>query len=195
MAEVILLRHGRTDWNDQGRLQGRTDTELNAEGLSGAQLAAAALSNSGIVRIISSPLIRARRTAQIVADHLGLPVGVDTRLIERNFGGLEGRLLTEITAEYRLPHDFPYADNLPESAEDWDSLRARASAAHAEAAAGTGTVLLVSHLATMAALTEQVTGTRILCANCDPVRLQPGNSLTFTASTAPPAPADCPPTS
>lgn len=203
MADVILLRHGRTDWNDQGRLQGRTDTNLNAEGLSGASRAAMALSNRGIVRIVSSPLIRAQHTARIVADHLGLPVEVDIRLIERNFGGLEGRRSADIIAEYRLDPDFPlgpdfpYAETLPESAENWSDLRARAGAVHAEVTArdtpGTGAVLLVSHLATLAAMAEQVTGTRILCANCDPIVL--ARAAAVTASTAPPARAGCPPAS
>jgi bisphosphoglycerate-dependent phosphoglycerate mutase len=53
------LRHGATDWNRQGRFQGRTDNPLNADGLAQAHDAASLLQKAGITRIVSSPLVRA----------------------------------------------------------------------------------------------------------------------------------------
>ena len=69
-----FLRHGETDWNAEGLSQGHTDIPLNAVGISQAQRAALALVDRGIVTIIASPLSRALRTAEIVAEALALPV-------------------------------------------------------------------------------------------------------------------------
>jgi probable phosphoglycerate mutase len=85
-----FLRHGETDWNAQGLSQGRTDIPLNKVGLMQAERAALTLRTSGIATIVASPLIRAHRTAEIVAGPLGRPVQLDPDLAEVNFGDQEG---------------------------------------------------------------------------------------------------------
>jgi broad specificity phosphatase PhoE len=85
-----FLRHGETDWNAQGLSQGRTDIPLNAIGLMQAARAAEAMHGRGIATIVASPLERALRTAQIVADALSLPVSTDEDLQEVAFGEQEG---------------------------------------------------------------------------------------------------------
>jgi probable phosphoglycerate mutase len=85
-----FLRHGETDWNAQGLSQGRTDIPLNKVGLMQAERAAQTLRPSGIATIVASPLVRARRTAEIAAEALGLPVALDPDLAEVNFGEQEG---------------------------------------------------------------------------------------------------------
>ena len=88
-----LLRHGQTDWNIDFRLQGVTDVELNATGIRQAQLAAENLSGDDWDFIASSPLSRAKVTAEIVAEKLQIAeVKVLPLLLERSFGEVEGML-------------------------------------------------------------------------------------------------------
>ena len=88
--EFLFLRHGQTDWNLQGRFQGHSDIPLNETGLSQAHSAAERLADRGIELVISSPLIRALKTAAIVAERIQRPLRVDSRLMERTFGSFEG---------------------------------------------------------------------------------------------------------
>jgi broad specificity phosphatase PhoE len=68
-----FLRHGQTAWNVEGRFQGHTDIPLNELGLTQAHDAAKILALCPIDMIVASPLIRARRTAEIVSEQLGNP--------------------------------------------------------------------------------------------------------------------------
>lgn len=92
---IYLMRHGETDWNVERRMQGRSDIPLNATGLEQARRAAAGMRALPIDHILSSPLIRARQTAQAVAEGRGLTVECDARLTEMGFGELEGKLLRD----------------------------------------------------------------------------------------------------
>ena len=74
------LRHGETDWNAQGVSQGSIDIPLNATGIAQAKAAAEQMVGLGIRTIVASPLSRARVTAEIVAEKLGLPVAIDPDL-------------------------------------------------------------------------------------------------------------------
>lgn len=89
---IALLRHGETAWNVTARFQGVTDIPLGARGIEQAQDAGRMLRGRGWSRIYSSPLLRARRTAEIIAEGAGLPApAVHDGLIERSFGELEGQ--------------------------------------------------------------------------------------------------------
>ena len=92
MTETILglLRHGQTDWNIDLRLQGSTDIPLNETGRQQALDAAAALNPEDWDLIITSPLSRAKDTAEIVAQELDMQVAIVPELIERSFGAAEG---------------------------------------------------------------------------------------------------------
>jgi broad specificity phosphatase PhoE len=97
---VLLARHGETDDNrDPLRFQGWRDTPLNEEGRSQAAELAERLSGGGIVALWSSDLSRARETAEIVGDRLGLDVSLDPRLREANRGRWEGRLFRDVAAD------------------------------------------------------------------------------------------------
>ena len=85
-----LLRHGQTDWNIDLRLQGSTDIPLNETGKAQALTAAAHLHPESWDVILTSPLSRARDTAAIVAQALGMQVVIVPELIERSFGTAEG---------------------------------------------------------------------------------------------------------
>lgn len=96
MGEIILLRHGQTDWAKAGRHTGRTDIPLNAEGEQRARAAGTLLAGRKIIVAWSSPAIRARRTAELA----GLPVrDVDPDLWEWDYGGYEGRTTAQIQRE------------------------------------------------------------------------------------------------
>jgi broad specificity phosphatase PhoE len=98
MTRLVLCRHGETDWNVEGRYQGQADPPLNATGLAQARALADMLRGVGLEVIYSSPLRRAVQTAEIVAEHLGLPVLMEPRLMEIHQGDWQGRLRSEIIA-------------------------------------------------------------------------------------------------
>lgn len=96
MSELWLVRHGQTDWNLERRYQGHSDVPLNATGLQQASLAAEALAGRHYAAIYSSDLRRARTTAEIIAQRLGMEVILDPRLREVNFGAWEGLVAAQI---------------------------------------------------------------------------------------------------
>ena len=94
------MRHGETDWNRDGLIQGSTDVPLNAAGRAQARDAARVLAGRGITAIWSSPLQRARETAATVAGALGLEVTVEPGLREAGFGTHEGQVMGEWFTEW-----------------------------------------------------------------------------------------------
>ena len=101
MLKLYLIRHGETDWNAEGRIQGHSDIELNARGLEQARRLAARMPDEGeFSAIYASPLKRAFRTAQMIGDSLNIPVTPDKRLYERSLGQLEGLTMSEIREKY-----------------------------------------------------------------------------------------------
>jgi broad specificity phosphatase PhoE len=96
---LILIRHGETDWNLEGRWQGQTDVPLNARGLAQAEQVAADLAWRGLTAIYSSDLSRARQTAEAVARASGLKVHLEPRLREICQGEWEGKLIAEIDGQ------------------------------------------------------------------------------------------------
>ncbi|PZE21932.1 histidine phosphatase family protein [Paenibacillus xerothermodurans] len=96
MITLGFIRHGTTEWNLAGRMQGQMDTELAEVGVRQAHELANRLKSESWDGIVSSDLIRARQTAQTISDVTGIPfIGVDARLRERRFGELEGTTLQE----------------------------------------------------------------------------------------------------
>ncbi|HEX7526613.1 MAG TPA: histidine phosphatase family protein [Gaiellaceae bacterium] len=95
MTTLLLIRHGETDWNAEGRLQGHTDRPLNDHGRRQAAALAERLAGEAVAAVYSSDLARARETAEILAERLGLPVVDDPDLRERNWGNWEGLRGTE----------------------------------------------------------------------------------------------------
>lgn len=85
---IYILRHGQTNYNKDGKFQGQTDIPLNETGIKQAQEAKELLKDFNFDLVISSPLVRALKTAQIVTNNS--EIKTDKRIIERSFGTLEG---------------------------------------------------------------------------------------------------------
>jgi broad specificity phosphatase PhoE len=156
----LCLRHGVTDWNAQGRFQGRTDIPLNDEGISQADAAALRLRNLRIDHVVTSPLVRAVRTAEIVASSLAAPLAIDDRLIECDFGNLEGISIAKTMKAHGLTAREQLATILPGDGEAWPSVSARALRCvgqwldnHPQA-----NVLFVCHDGVMQAMSELLCG-------------------------------------
>ncbi|CAM2799132.1 histidine phosphatase family protein [Paenibacillus sediminis] len=100
---IGLIRHGVTDWNIQGKIQGQTDIPLNEEGRRQAALLAERLIKEPYTwhYVITSKLSRAHETGAIIAERLGIPLlEPDLRLNERNFGQAEGLTVSEREAKW-----------------------------------------------------------------------------------------------
>lgn len=99
---IVFVRHGQTEWNRTGRLQGQVDIPLNETGREQAAAAAELLRGRGYTRVITSPLGRAADTGAIIAERLGLPTPiVEEGLLERAYGELEGVVDETLAPEVR----------------------------------------------------------------------------------------------
>jgi broad specificity phosphatase PhoE len=101
VTTLLLVRHGETDWNAEGRLQGHTDRPLNDYGRKQAKELAQRLAGEGADAIYASDLVRAKETAEIVGERLGLTVVVDPDLREKDWGTWEG-----LTGDERVAVEF-----------------------------------------------------------------------------------------
>ena len=124
-----LVRHGETDWNAQGRIQGHLDVPLNRRGREQAAAVAEQLAGSGARLVLSSDLSRATQTAAIIGGRLGIPVRLDAALRERNLGVLQGKTAADLggtdggqTFVARMIND-PSAR--PQGGESLEEFRAR----------------------------------------------------------------------
>ncbi|MBS4200811.1 histidine phosphatase family protein [Bacillus sp. FJAT-49732] len=95
MTTICLIRHGETDWNALGKLQGRTDIPLNNTGIRQAEECRDFLKNDHWDAIITSPLQRAKRTAEIINEGLQIPLIEMEEFVERSFGDAEGKTREE----------------------------------------------------------------------------------------------------
>ena len=148
---TLLLRHGETALSAQRRFAGRGDAPLTETGRRQAAAAAARLAaRGGIDMIVTSPLQRARRTAEAVAEATGAPVTVDDGLVETDFGEWEGLTFAEAMA--RWPEEISAwlasAEVAPPGGESLATVARRVLGAldRLLAAPGPGTLLLVSHV-------------------------------------------------
>jgi probable phosphoglycerate mutase len=141
VTRLLLVRHGQSVWNADGRWQGQTDVPLSTLGQE--QAIAAAAHVDGMSAIYASDLGRARQTAEILAARLGIEPAIDARLRERHAAAWEGRTRIEIEEEWP---GFLASGERPPGYETDESVLARALAALAEiAGAHDGDVLVVTH--------------------------------------------------
>ena len=111
-GSIIIVRHGRTEFNATGRLQGRTDNPLDEVGLAQAEAVATYLQPELMpdTLFVCSPLLRARQTAMAIVDRVGSSFDIDDRWIELDYGSYEGLRQAEVPAnvwrEWRADSDF-----------------------------------------------------------------------------------------
>ena len=151
---LILVRHGRTALNASGCLQGRIDEPLDDVGLAQAKALASHL--GAVDELISSPLLRARQTA----DSFGVPYTIDDRWIELSYGELEGRPTADAMSADAWEHwrnDPTYAPPGGESLVALDA-RVRAGLADLSDRAADQSVIVVSHVSPIKAAVAWVLG-------------------------------------
>jgi ribonuclease H / adenosylcobalamin/alpha-ribazole phosphatase len=148
---TLLLRHGQTALSAERRFAGRGDIPLTELGLEQAAAAAARLAaRGGIDLVLTSPLLRARQTAQAVADAAGVPLAVDDDLAETDFGSWEGMSFAEVMARWpdEMAAWLANADAAPSGGESFAAVAVRVDAAldRLLAAQQGQTVVVVSHV-------------------------------------------------
>jgi probable phosphoglycerate mutase len=99
-TRLCLVRHGETEWNAEGRVQGQTDIPLSPLGLAQARAAAEVLARHDFSAIYASDLMRVRQTAEPSAHKLALPLQLDPGLRERHYGIFERLLYTEVRSRF-----------------------------------------------------------------------------------------------
>ncbi len=160
MTRLLLARHGETEWNRVGRWQGHADPPLNETGRQQAVELAEQLAGHGITAVYSSDLARARETARVVADRLGLDVVEDPALREIDVGSWSG--LTRAEVERRFPDGYArwLAGEIGHDGETREQLAERVVAATtAIAVRHEGeTVLVVTHGGVIRALRRHAAG-------------------------------------
>lgn len=163
--QIVLLRHGATDWNLQGRCQGSSDRRLTEVGLRQAEQISIQLSNETIHAVYSSSLERARQTAQLVSRPHNLPIMIEDNVRELDHGELEGLTFNEIKEKYsefltgwrNAPAELqvPGGERLADVAERaWDALTRIAQRHQTD-----HTVVVVSHNFPILCVVCRVTGT------------------------------------
>jgi probable phosphoglycerate mutase len=96
VMNVLLVRHGETPWNREGRYQGRTDIPLSTDGEAQVRRLGARLRDVPITRAFASPLVRAKATAEAILDGRTLHLELDAGLLEISHGDWEGKLASEV---------------------------------------------------------------------------------------------------
>ncbi len=149
MIEIILVRHGETDWNRQKIFRGRADIELSETGAKQAELLAKYLSQAGVAAIYSSPLKRALKTAEAIASYHRLDIKTTSGLIDFDYGKWQGLPHQVVKASYQELYaawlKSPHRVKMP-AGESLDDVTKRAIGVVDEVIGQhEGTVVLVSH--------------------------------------------------
>lgn len=151
MTGILLVRHGRTAANASGRLLGRADPPLDTTGLAQAAAAAEAVATWSASRspyVVSSPLLRTVQTAEVIAAATGAVVQLDDRLVELDYGELDGTPLADVPAATWAAWQADLGFR-PAGGETLAELGRRVRAAcdeWAQVAESEGPVVLVSHV-------------------------------------------------
>ena len=162
MKRVFLIRHGETDWNREGRFQGKMDIPLNGLGTAQAEAAAKALERANIDRVVSSPLSRAAETALPAASFAGLSVEMNVDLKEIDHGLWECHTAEEVEKLWpgmlALWHSAPEKVTMP-GGENLENVQIRSWKAFEEVLAGPGErVAIFSHDAVIKVILCRVLG-------------------------------------
>lgn len=159
--QITFLRHGKSEANDQNILQGQKDSPLSSEGNQQAQALASYWSTEGFSfhKIISSPLGRAHETARIISEKLSVPIELNDKWMERDFGLAEGLLYEEIYSNLKdLPPRSIYEPAFETGESDWDLYIRAASAVQSLTYEDPGKYLIVAHGAILNSALSSILG-------------------------------------
>jgi broad specificity phosphatase PhoE len=167
-SPFYFLRHGETDWNKLKLMQGQTDTPLNATGIFQAEAAAGILASRKVVTICTSPLRRARHTAELVAAKSSVASIVTVEgLMESNFGSYEGHPGGPWRDAWAKGADIP-------GGESYENFLDRSLAALNECLKHPGPVLIVAHGGTFYAVRRwALNEASVKTGNCELLALSP----------------------
>lgn len=162
MKKIVLVRHGVTDYLDQGRYQGWSDTPLNAEGRSQIQELVSRFESEKPEIIFSSPLRRARESAEILNQNLRFEIHIDPRIKEISFGEWEGHTYDQILEKYPEAFEWWKKDLhqfRPNGGESLTELRERVRLFFVEMRNRSENVIaVIAHGGVMRALIMELTG-------------------------------------
>ncbi len=164
MTILTLVRHGTTEWMEEGRIHGRTDAPLSEVGLLQAEAAAEALRGEKFDAFYSSPIGRTMQTAEVIARTVHLqPVPLD-ELMEQDFGELEGQLDQQSYSPLKMLFYLTFFSKRPfgKGGESWDQLMRRGDRVLNKLARvhPRQSVLVVTHNGVINAILRQVTGSK-----------------------------------
>lgn len=177
MSRLLLIRHGKTAWNEAGRIQGRSDPSLSPAGRRAVEAWVLPAQAAG-ARWICSPLARARQTAAILH---GTPVAPDPRLIETDWGAWEGKTLAELRGECgpeMAENEARGLDFRPTGGESPRDVQQRLLPLFAELAAADRAVVAVTHKGVIRAAYALASGWDMRAK--PPVKLRDGCLQAFT---------------
>jgi broad specificity phosphatase PhoE len=163
MLRLLLIRHGRSTWNAEYRIQGQADPPLDETGREQADHLAQRLLADPPRILYASPLQRAQETAQIIARRIDVPVNLDPRLKELDVGLIEGLTWEQVLEQYpdfaRRWEEAPHEAELP-GAEDRSAFRSRVVNAFEEIIArhDDGTIGVVAHGGTLGTYLDHTLG-------------------------------------
>ena len=158
--KIYFVRHGETDWNKERKIQGQVDIPLNEFGRHLARETANGLRDVPFDVCFTSPLGRARETAEIILQGRDVPILEDKRILEMNFGVLEGKCCSkegwDVPDSFQMFFDDPVHYQAPEGGEDFQAVRERTGDflnwLFAQEQYQDSTVLVTTHGAAMAGL-------------------------------------------
>ena len=158
--KIYFVRHGETDWNKERKIQGQVDIPLNEFGRHLARETAKGLRDVPFDVCFTSPLGRARETAEIILQGRDVPILEDKRILEMNFGVLEGKCCSkegwDVPDSFQMFFDDPVHYQAPEGGEDFQAVRERTGDflnwLFAQEKYRDSTVLVTTHGAAMAGL-------------------------------------------
>lgn len=162
LTQLLIVRHGETEWNADARVQGFSDIPMNDAGRAQVHLTARELAGEKISAVYASDLSRARETGEIVAAPHGLPLQILPALRERCWGIWEGRSMPELAAEDPANYAKLQAGDWvsPEGSEDYDDVQTRIVGAMEQIAAAHAdeTVVVATHGGPVKVFTAWVLG-------------------------------------
>ena len=167
-----FIRHGETDWNKRHIIMGSIDIPLNDLGIAQSQQAASILKKEKFDAIISSPRIRALKTAQVIAEQVKInkPIIINTQITEREWGDAEGK-----------PHDPTKClfndEDTPRGAETFSAFTKRVLKAVSLILLEYNCPLIVSHGGVFKVLADSLGYKNLQAANCSPFLFKPSENL------------------